>query len=82
MTAMPNESPDLLTTAKRFSLRPKEAAQALGISERLLWIKTNCGEIPHCRIGLTATTSAHGSQSPVNTDWSPLAGTECVILPE
>ena len=46
-----NETPDLLTTVKRLGLRPKEAAQALGISERLLWAKTNCGEIPHCRIG-------------------------------
>ena len=46
-----NDTPDLLTTAKRLALRPKEAAQALGISERLLWAKTNCGEIPHCRIG-------------------------------
>ena len=33
-------------------------------------------------IGLTATTSAHGSQSPDKTDWSPLAGKECVILPD
>lgn len=33
-------------------------------------------------IGLTATTSAHGSQSPDKTDWTPLAGTECVILPD
>ena len=33
-------------------------------------------------IGLTATTSAHGSQSPEKTDWSHLAGKECVILPD
>ncbi|MGB0714684.1 MAG: helix-turn-helix domain-containing protein [Phycisphaerae bacterium] len=33
------------------ALRPKEAAQALGISDRLLWTKTNCGEIPHIKIG-------------------------------
>jgi hypothetical protein len=33
-------------------------------------------------IGLTATTSAHGSQSPDKTDWAPLAGKECVILPD
>ncbi len=33
------------------ALRPKEAAQALGISPRLLWSKTNCNEIPHVRIG-------------------------------
>ena len=33
------------------ALPPKQAAQALGIGERLLWSKTNCGEIPHVRIG-------------------------------
>jgi len=33
-------------------------------------------------IGLTATTSAHGSQSADKADWSPLAGKECVILPD
>ncbi len=32
-------------------LRPREAARALGIGERLLWSKTNAGEIPHLRIG-------------------------------
>lgn len=35
----------------RVSLRPKDAALALGISERLLWEKTKSGEIPHCRLG-------------------------------
>jgi hypothetical protein len=33
-------------------------------------------------IGLTATTSAHGSPSAIKTDWSPVAGKECVILPD
>ena len=33
-------------------------------------------------IGLTATTSAHGSKSPGKTDWTPLAGKECLILPD
>lgn len=33
------------------ALRPKEAARALSIGERLLWSKTNSGEIPHVRIG-------------------------------
>ena len=35
----------------RLALRPKQAAKALGIGERLLWSKTNAGEIPHLRIG-------------------------------
>lgn len=38
-------------TIPRLALRAKDAAKALGISERLLWDKTNSGEIPHCRIG-------------------------------
>lgn len=33
-------------------------------------------------IGLTATTSAHGSSSPGKTDWAPLAGRDVVILPD
>lgn len=33
------------------ALRPKEAARALGIGERLLWSITNRGEIPHLRLG-------------------------------
>lgn len=33
-------------------------------------------------LGLTATTSAHGSQSADKTDWQPLAGKSIVILPD
>ena len=33
------------------ALRPREAAKALGISERLLWEHTERGEIPHIRLG-------------------------------
>lgn len=33
-------------------------------------------------IGLTATTSAHGSKSAAKTDWRPLAGKDVVILPD
>ena len=32
------------------ALRPKDAARALGIGERLLWEMTNRGEIPHLRL--------------------------------
>ncbi|MCH7872128.1 MAG: DUF3987 domain-containing protein [Planctomycetes bacterium] len=32
------------------------------------------------RVGLCATTSAHGANSPQKTDWSPLAGKTVVIL--
>jgi excisionase family DNA binding protein len=37
--------------APRLALRPKEAAKALGIGTRLLWSKTNRGEIPHIKVG-------------------------------
>jgi excisionase family DNA binding protein len=33
------------------AMRPREAAKALGISERLLWEWTNRGEVPHIRVG-------------------------------
>jgi predicted DNA-binding transcriptional regulator AlpA len=33
------------------ALRPKDAARALGIGESLLWTHTNCGTIPHVKIG-------------------------------
>lgn len=43
------------TTSKpfvpRLSLRPREAAEALGVSERLLSDLTSRGAIPHFRIG-------------------------------
>ena len=41
------------------ALRPKDAARALGIGERLLWSMTNSGEIPHVRIGRTIVYPVH-----------------------
>ena len=35
----------------RLALRPREAAKALGIGERLLFELTKRGEIPHLRLG-------------------------------
>lgn len=35
-----------------------------------------------CKLGLIATTSAHGSSSAHKTNWSPLAGKDIVILPD
>lgn len=36
---------------RRLAVSRREAAQLLGISERLLWTWTNAGVIPHVRIG-------------------------------
>jgi len=33
------------------AMRPREAAKALGISERLLWEWTGRGVVPHVRLG-------------------------------
>ena len=33
------------------AMRPREAAKALGISERLLWEWTSRGLVPHIRLG-------------------------------
>ena len=43
--------PDHADAAPRLALRPKEAAVALSIGERLLWSMTNRGEIPHIKLG-------------------------------
>lgn len=40
----PNAAPALL-----LALRPREAARALGISERTLWTWTQAGDVPHLR---------------------------------
>jgi excisionase family DNA binding protein len=45
------QSADELASA--LALRPREAAKALDISERLLWQWTHDGDIPHVRIGRT-----------------------------
>ncbi|MGE3316518.1 MAG: helix-turn-helix domain-containing protein [Planctomycetaceae bacterium] len=41
------------TPKPTLALRPREAAKALGVSERLLWQWTHDGSIPHARIGRT-----------------------------
>jgi len=35
----------------QLSLRPREAARALGVSERWLWEHTKAGEIPCTKVG-------------------------------
>lgn len=49
--AIPIPPADRSDNPPRLALRPRDAATALGIGERLLWSKTNAGEIPHVRIG-------------------------------
>jgi hypothetical protein len=34
------------------------------------------------KLGLVAVTSAHGSAAAHKTDWTPLAGRQCIILPD
>jgi len=43
--------PDSTPNTTPLALRPREAARALGIGERLLWSETNAGRIPCVRIG-------------------------------
>ncbi len=48
---MTDHAPPDPVAVPTLALRPKDAARALGIGERLLWSKTNAGEIPCVRIG-------------------------------
>ncbi len=45
--------------AAPLALRPRDAARALGIGERLLWSKTIAGEIPAARIGRAVVYPVH-----------------------
>jgi excisionase family DNA binding protein len=36
---------------QRLALRPREAAKALGVSEKWLWAATKTGEIPSVKLG-------------------------------
>ena len=47
----PLTKPDPLTPC--LALRPREAAAALGVSERTLWDWTQRGDVPHVRRGKT-----------------------------
>jgi excisionase family DNA binding protein len=47
---MPDSIPPA-TAPLRLALRPREAAKALGIGERLLWSLTSRGLLPHARVG-------------------------------
>jgi excisionase family DNA binding protein len=47
-------SPPEAASADRLALRPKDAAKALGIGQRLLWTLTHEGAIPHARMGSKA----------------------------
>ena len=40
-------------TKESLALRPREAAKALGVSERTLWEWTHRRDVPHVRIGRT-----------------------------
>lgn len=44
-------SPKTTPPADVLALRPRDAARALGISERCLWSLTQRGEVPHVKIG-------------------------------
>jgi hypothetical protein len=52
-----NEHPE--DSALPLALRAPAAAKALGIGVRLLWSKTNAGEIPCVRIGRTVVYPVH-----------------------
>jgi excisionase family DNA binding protein len=39
------------TLPNTLAMRPREAAKAIGVSERTLWTWTHNNEIPHVRMG-------------------------------
>jgi excisionase family DNA binding protein len=47
------ERATMTTENQNLALRPREAAKALGVSQRTLWGWTHDGTVPHLRIGRT-----------------------------
>jgi excisionase family DNA binding protein len=60
------------------ALRPREAAKALGVSERLLWDWTHNGDIPHVRIGRTILYPVHLLRDWLSRQTEPARGAENV----
>lgn len=52
---MKADTPTTTAAAPVLAMRPKEAAQALGISARKLWAMTAAGEVPCVRLGRAVT---------------------------
>jgi predicted DNA-binding transcriptional regulator AlpA len=50
-TARPALTPIAVADVPRLALRRAEMAEALGVSDRWLWSKTQAGLIPHVTIG-------------------------------
>jgi len=55
----PDEIGSNLAPMEPLAVDSARAAELLGISERLLWTKTNTGEIPHVRIGRAVRYPVH-----------------------
>ena len=62
--------------------RPLYGLPDLGGAERVYIVEGEKAAATVRSLDLVATTSAQGSKSAAKTDWSPLAGKECVILPD
>jgi excisionase family DNA binding protein len=45
--------------ADSLALRPRDAARALGVSERTLWTLTKQGQVPHLRLGKAVRYPVH-----------------------
>lgn len=50
----------------------------------IVWVLEGekCADLACDRLGLTATTSSHGSKSAPKTDWEPLAGKMVYLIPD
>lgn len=66
------------TTKPSLALRPREAAKALGVSERLLWDWTHNSDIPHARIGRTILYPVDGLREWLSRQVRPVEGAEDV----
>lgn len=64
------------------SPRPLYNLTELGDAKRVFIVEGEKAAEAARTHGLIATTSAHGANSAAKTDWTPLAGKECIVLPD
>ncbi len=56
MTTILTDKSEPAAAVPVLALRPREAAAAIGVCERVLWEMTKADEVPHVRLGRTGKT--------------------------
>jgi len=70
------------TPIPHLALRPRQAAEALGVSERTLWSWTQAGDVPHIKRGKATLYPVRELQQWLSEQVSPSPAAEAARLVE